>query len=58
MSVFQRQLTFLDETLKKPVKVRNYFKGTEKFIRTNNVFKQQVRFNLLDKKKRFCLRHT
>ena len=47
---------FLDATFKRSVKVTDYFSDTEKFIRSVNVLKNRVGFDLLDEKKRFRLK--
>ena len=47
---------FLNETFKRSVKVTDYFKDTEKFIRSVAVLKRLVGFDLLDKKKRYRLK--
>lgn len=47
---------FLDETFKKSVKVSDYFKDTNKFIRSVDTLKRLVGFDLLDEKKRFRLK--
>lgn len=47
---------FLDETFKKSVKVSDYFKDTDKFIRSVDTLKRLVGFDLLDEKKRFRLK--
>ncbi|TDH00073.1 hypothetical protein EPR50_G00183800 [Perca flavescens] len=47
---------FLNETFKRSVKVTDYFKDTEKFIKSVAVLKRLVGFDLLDKKKRYRLK--
>jgi hypothetical protein len=47
---------FLDVTFKKSVRLNDYFSDTEKFIRSVDVLKRLVGFNLLDEKKRFRLK--
>ena len=47
---------FLDETFKKSVKVSDYFSDTDKFIRSVDMLKRLVGFDLLDEKKRFRLK--
>ena len=47
---------FLDETYKTSVKVSDYFSDTDKFIRSVDVLKRLVGFDLLDEKKRFHLK--
>ena len=44
---------FLDVTFKKSVRLNDYFSDTEKFIRSVDVLKRLVGFDLLDEKKRF-----
>ena len=47
---------FLDVTFKKSVRLNDYFSDTEKFIRSVDVLKRLVGFDLLDEKKRFRLK--
>lgn len=42
---------FLDETFKKSLKVSDYFKDTDKFVRFVDTLKRLVGFDLLDEKK-------
>lgn len=45
---------FLDETFKKSVSVSDYFSDTDKFIRSVDVLKRLVGFDLLDEKNAFA----
>ena len=47
---------FRDATFKKSVRLNDYFSDTDKFIRSVGVLKRLVGFDLLDEKKRFCLK--
>lgn len=47
---------FLDATFKKSIKVGDYFSDTDKFIKSVDMLKRQVGFDLLEEKKHFCLR--
>ena len=47
---------FLDVTFKKSVRLNDYFSDTEKFIRSVDVLKRLVGYDLLDEKKRFRLK--
>lgn len=42
---------FLDETYKRPLRLSDYFSDTDKFIRSVNILKRVVDYDLLDEKK-------
>lgn len=47
---------FLDVTFKKSVKVSDYFSDTDKSIKSVDMLKRLVSFDLLNEKKRFRLK--
>jgi len=46
----------LDETIGKHVKVTDYFPDVEKCIKSARMVQKTVGFEMLDEKKRFCLK--
>lgn len=47
---------FLDETYKTSLRLSDYFSDTDKFIRSVNILKQVVDYDLLDEKKQLRLK--